>query len=184
MLDRLGIRRSVLLQHVVHQVDAAARAIQFVPEQHVGRTGRGAETATHAGADDAFRSAKSELASSSGAKFVCMGPQMPAYMRPGLRTRRGSKLSFTSADKDARGPGSGSNTGTAAHALRARSSVPCPPPCVAIVGPPRRRHRPCLRRLRPIPAAPVEIVFGVGAPDDISGDTRSLRGVTEIRQTR
>ncbi len=36
-------------QHVLDQVDAPARAIELVAEQHEGRTGRGAEAAMHAG---------------------------------------------------------------------------------------------------------------------------------------
>ena len=52
MLDHVLRRRPVLLQHLLDQVDAAARAIELVAEQHIGRTGRGAEAAMHAGAQD------------------------------------------------------------------------------------------------------------------------------------
>lgn len=52
MLDHLGGRRLVLLQHLLDQVDAAARAIELVAEQHIGRTGCGAEAAMDAGAQD------------------------------------------------------------------------------------------------------------------------------------
>ena len=45
-------RRPVLLQHLLDQIDAPARAIELVAEQHIGRTGRGAEAAMHAGAQD------------------------------------------------------------------------------------------------------------------------------------
>ena len=38
------------LQHVLDQVDAPARAVEFVAQQQEGRTGRGAEAAMHAGA--------------------------------------------------------------------------------------------------------------------------------------
>jgi hypothetical protein len=38
--------------HLLDQVDAAARAVEFVAEQLVGRTGRGAEAAMHALAQD------------------------------------------------------------------------------------------------------------------------------------
>ena len=38
------------LQHVLDQVDAAARAVEFVAEQQEGRAGGGAEAAMHAGA--------------------------------------------------------------------------------------------------------------------------------------
>ena len=46
--------RSVL-QHLLDQVDAPARGIELVAEQHIGRTGRGAEAAMHAGAQDFLR---------------------------------------------------------------------------------------------------------------------------------
>ncbi len=52
VLDRLGIGRAVVLQHVLHQVDAAARRVVLLAEQHEGRAGRGAEAAMHAFADD------------------------------------------------------------------------------------------------------------------------------------
>ena len=52
VLDHLLGRRAVVFQHVLDQVDAAARAIELVAEQRVGRTGRGAEAAMHAGAQD------------------------------------------------------------------------------------------------------------------------------------
>jgi hypothetical protein len=52
MLDHFGGRRPVVLQHLLDQVDAAARRIELVAEQHIGRAGRGAEAAMHAGAED------------------------------------------------------------------------------------------------------------------------------------
>ena len=52
MLDHLRRRRAVLFQHLLDQVDPPARAIELVAEQHIGRTGRGAEPAMHAGAQD------------------------------------------------------------------------------------------------------------------------------------
>ena len=51
-LTTSGGRRPVVLQHVLDEIDAAARRIEFVAEQHVGRAGRGAEAAMHAGAQD------------------------------------------------------------------------------------------------------------------------------------
>ena len=52
MLDHFGGGRPALLQHVLDQVDAPARAIEFIAEQHIGRAGRGAEAAMHAGSQD------------------------------------------------------------------------------------------------------------------------------------
>src|SRR5207245_1149643 len=40
------------LEHLLHEVDATARAIVLVAEEQIGRTGRGAETAVHALAQD------------------------------------------------------------------------------------------------------------------------------------
>jgi len=54
-LDHVLRRRPVLFQHLLDQVDSAARAIELVAEQHIGRTGRGAEAAMHAGAQDLVR---------------------------------------------------------------------------------------------------------------------------------
>ena len=55
MLDHLRRRRPVVLQHVLDEIDAASRAVELVAEQHIGRAGRGAEAAMHAGAQDLFR---------------------------------------------------------------------------------------------------------------------------------
>ena len=82
MLDHLGGRRPVVLQHVLDQVDAPARRIELVAEQHVGRAGRGAEAAMHAGAQDAvgFRDLAGRRAG-RGVKCVCIrshpGPHPP-----------------------------------------------------------------------------------------------------------
>src|SRR3546814_6590936 len=41
--------------HVLHQVNAPARAVEFIAKQNIGGTGGGAETAMHAFADHCFR---------------------------------------------------------------------------------------------------------------------------------
>ena len=48
----LRARGTVVLEHLLHQVDAAARAVALVAQQHVGRAGGGAEAAVHAAAQD------------------------------------------------------------------------------------------------------------------------------------
>ena len=53
VVHRLSVRRPALFQHRPDQVDAAARGIVLVAEQHIGRAGRGAEAVMHAGAQDA-----------------------------------------------------------------------------------------------------------------------------------
>ena len=55
MLDHLAPRRLAVLQHVLDQIDAAARRIDLVAEQHIGRAGRGAEAAMDASAQDLVR---------------------------------------------------------------------------------------------------------------------------------
>ena len=53
--DDFGCARPAALQHVLDQVDAPARGIELIPKQHVGRTGRSAEAAMNAGAQDSVR---------------------------------------------------------------------------------------------------------------------------------
>ena len=55
VLDHLGASPAVMLQHLLDQVDAPARRIELVAEQHVGRAGGRAEAAVHASAQDLFR---------------------------------------------------------------------------------------------------------------------------------
>jgi hypothetical protein len=52
VLDRLRIGRPAFLEHALDEVNAAARAIELVAEQHIGRAGGGAEAAMHAGPED------------------------------------------------------------------------------------------------------------------------------------
>jgi hypothetical protein len=54
VLDHLFVRRPVVLQHVLDEVDPAARRVELIAERHIGRAGRRAEAAVHAFADDAF----------------------------------------------------------------------------------------------------------------------------------
>ncbi len=99
-------RRPVVLQHVLDQVDAAARRIEFVAVQHVGRTGRGAEAAMHAGAQDLFRFRHiriGKLGESEGG----LHRYTPAHMRPALSTPCGSKLFRTRCVNAASAGGSG-----------------------------------------------------------------------------
>src|SRR4029453_19000947 len=56
-IDVVGHRRRylALLEHLLHQVDAAARAVALIPREHIGRAGRGAEAAMHAALQDRIR---------------------------------------------------------------------------------------------------------------------------------
>src|SRR5262245_41334338 len=52
MRHDLCARGPIVLEHLLDQVDAAARTVELVSEQHVGRTGRGAESTVHALAEN------------------------------------------------------------------------------------------------------------------------------------
>src|SRR5262245_51592180 len=129
MSDDLVVRRPSVLQHILDQVDAAARAVELVAERDIGRTGRRAETAMHASAQDllGFRHVRiGELAKGEG------GLHQP--IRPGLRMALGSNSAFSRAESAASDGGCGSNTGTAVRtAGEARTSVAWPPPCARTI---------------------------------------------------
>ncbi len=48
-------RRFLAFQHLLHQINAAARTVQLIPQQLVGRAGCGAKAAMHAFAQDFLR---------------------------------------------------------------------------------------------------------------------------------
>ena len=117
MLDHFGRRRAVVLQHVLDEVDASPRAVELVAEQHIGRAGRGAEAAMHAGAQNLFRHADVRVGELRGGEVRLH--QRPSCMRPGLRMPRGSNPFFTRAVSRASSALRGSNTGVdRAHGLR------------------------------------------------------------------
>ena len=84
-------RRPVLLQHLLDEIDPAARAIEFVAEQHVGRAGRGAEPAMHAGAQDLVGFRDIGIGELREAEFG-FHVATPRVSRPRLRMFFGSKL--------------------------------------------------------------------------------------------
>src|SRR4051794_34885234 len=84
------------LEHVLDQVDAAARAVELVTEQHVGRAGRGAEAAMHAFAQDGLRRLDVGIGELRQGE-VRLHRYSASYMRPRLSRRSGSKLSLTRA---------------------------------------------------------------------------------------
>ena len=121
--DDLCRRRTVVLQHVLDEVDAPARRIELVAVEHIGRTGRGAEAAMHAGAQDLFRFRDIRIGELREGEGGLHG-YTPAHMRPALSTPCGSKLSRTRFVNAASAAGSGSKTSTAARtAAGARMSV-------------------------------------------------------------
>ena len=62
--------RAAGFQHVLDQVDAAARAVEFVAEQHEGRAGRGAQAAMHAGAQHLVGRGDGRVAQLLGGEMV------------------------------------------------------------------------------------------------------------------
>ena len=48
VMDRLGVRRAAFFQHRLDQIDAPARAVVFIPGQHIGRTPFGTKTVVNA----------------------------------------------------------------------------------------------------------------------------------------
>ncbi len=52
MGDHLLVRRPVVLQHVLDQIDPATWTVELVAERDIGRAGGSAETAMHAFAQD------------------------------------------------------------------------------------------------------------------------------------
>ena len=134
MLDHFACRRPVLFEHLLDQVDAPARRIELVAEQHIGRAGRGAESAMHAGAQDFLRGCDlrvEQLREGERGLHIDLVSRMrcstsshtPAHMRPGLSTPLGSKLSFTRLAKARKAASSGANTSTAARTAPARVSA-------------------------------------------------------------
>jgi hypothetical protein len=135
--------RPARLQHVLDQVDAAARAVQFVPQHLIGRAGRGAKPAMDAGPQDLVRPAMPGSASCSGVKLVCI------RSIPGSGCPRGSNFAFSAADSAATSGASGGK-GRACPCPHAGWHAPGPPQ------PPAQPPWPSGRQKPDQPAAPVE----------------------------
>src|SRR3546814_4282037 len=82
----------IFLQHVLDQVNAAARAIEFVAEKDIGRAGRGAKAAMHAFADHRFRTGHGRIGKRRLGEFSLHGrypPKRPVSKMPsGSNARR------------------------------------------------------------------------------------------------
>src|SRR6185312_1742294 len=98
-----------MLEHVLDQIDAAARRIELVAEQHIGRAGRGAKAAMHAFADDAGAFGRLGIGELGGREAGLH------YIRPGFKMPTGSKLALTRASRAASAGGRGWKTGMAAR---------------------------------------------------------------------
>src|SRR5688500_9117662 len=127
MLDHLHCRPLVLLQHLLDQVDAAARAIELIAQEHVGRTCCGTEPAMHAGAQDLVGLADVGVGELLEGEF-CLHLAATRDNRPRLRMSDGSNDALTRAVSAAMPPSSGGKTSMVSRrASDARISIACPP---------------------------------------------------------
>lgn len=68
MRDGLGVRCAAALQHGTHQIDATARRVVLVTEQHISRTGLRTEAMAHTALDHALGFGKRRLGQLLGAE--------------------------------------------------------------------------------------------------------------------
>ena len=124
VLDHLPGCRPLALQHVLDQINAPARAIELVAQQHIGRAGRGTESAMHASYVESSPTRRPGNRLAGRAKRWSASAYEPAHILPGLRTALGSKLALTRFVNAAIAASCGSNTSVAARkAAGARISV-------------------------------------------------------------
>ena len=85
-LTTSAVAGPVVLQHVLDQIDAPARAVELVAEQHIGRAGGGAEAAMDAVAQDLVRDFGDRSDRQLGGVKAGLHATTTrlAYMRPGL----------------------------------------------------------------------------------------------------
>src|SRR5688572_16564800 len=122
MLDHFGGRLTLVLKHLLHQVDAAAWGIELVAKQHVGRAGGGAESAVHALADHGLRRCHGRIGENLGCE-ACLHQK-----RPVSNTPAGSNARRTRSSSAASPEAGGWKARTVARVARsARTSVACPP---------------------------------------------------------
>ncbi len=122
------IRRAAVFQHVLDEVDAAARAVELVAERHIGGTGGGAETAMHAFAQDLFGFGDMRIGELFGGEVGLHLLSVSAIL-PGLNIPAGSNFSFTRCREKRHGLGLRFEGGYLGACLgAARISVAWPPP--------------------------------------------------------
>ena len=108
MADRARVGGAALFQHVLDQVNAPARTVEFVAQHLVGRAGGGAQAAVHAGPQDLVRPRH-------GGVFQLIGRECRLHrrvfryqpIRPGFRMPRGSNFRRRAAASAASGAGWG-----------------------------------------------------------------------------
>ena len=114
MLHRQLVGRSAFLHHVLHQVDPAARRIQFISEEQVSRACRYTEAAMNASAEN-FLGFRCRGIGQLGERKMRLHLKILAHMRRGSKMPWGSNASFSRRDNPASAGGCGSKMGTAAR---------------------------------------------------------------------
>src|SRR5208282_2359040 len=128
MLGHLLRRRPVVLEHVLDEVDASARAVELIAQQRIGRAGGGAEAAVDAGAEDLLGFPRVRIGEQRLGKIRLHRVYRPFHMRPGFRMPAGSKPCLIRPWSASKALLAGSNTGTSARTLSsAATSVAWPP---------------------------------------------------------
>src|SRR3954451_4121018 len=94
VLDYFGGWLPVLLQHLLDEINPAARAIQFIPKQYIGRTGRRAKSAMHTGTQNLVGFRNIGIGELSQAEFGLHATES-RFIRPRFKMRFGSKLART-----------------------------------------------------------------------------------------
>ena len=131
-LDVMRVGRAAGLQQFLYQIDAAARAVALVAADHIGRAGRGAEAAMHAGAQDLFQdSAVCGSASCAAEKWVCIRYRVHAAGIERGRAGRGSPLTPRVICSERRATAAehidaGASSSSARISWRGRQSAPAP----------------------------------------------------------
>src|SRR5262249_32193629 len=93
-----GRRDLTLLKHLLHQIDAAARAVALISSEHIGRAGGDAQAAMDAAPEDRVGTGDGRVGELHRVELGLHGlAYIPAYMRPGLRIPTGSNARLSAA---------------------------------------------------------------------------------------
>ena len=117
-----GIGGAAGFQHILDQVDAPARAVEFVAQHLIGGAGRRAEPAMHAGPQDLVCPLDAGVLKLFGGEICLHQPIIPRFRMP-----RGSNFARSPAPNAATSAASGGKTG----APSPRINVACPRPVTA-----------------------------------------------------
>ena len=91
MLDHFSARRAIILQHILDEINAATRTIQFIAQEEIGRARRRAKAAMDTAAQDFFRFSNMAIGQLNGGEI---SPHQPCSPRQRDRDTR-SDLSIS-----------------------------------------------------------------------------------------